>query len=65
MTPSLAYLIDQWMLSSLWNGVTTPQKQIFTGFSSSLDFQRMSQSLCSLWASFHFKAVCTEPLGTS
>lgn len=41
VTPPLAQLIDWWVLSSLCNGVTTPQKQIFTGFGSSLDLQRM------------------------
>lgn len=39
MTPSLAYLIDWWVFSNLWNGVSTPQKQIFTCFSSSLDLR--------------------------
>lgn len=65
VTSSLAYFIDWWALSSLWNGVTTPQKQIFTGFCSSTDLQRMGFQICSLWASSHFKAVRSEHLSTS
>ena len=51
-------------LSSLWNGATTPQKQLFTGFNSSLDRQRMMFKT-SAHARSPFISVGTEHLNTS